>query len=92
MSAEFSVRTQEVTAHATRVDTIADGVQPAADAGAAVQTRSDAYGQLCAMVPAVLNDLQSTLVSALQATARNQHELAGDLRDTAADRAFIFSA
>ncbi|WP_067496571.1 type VII secretion target [Actinoplanes sp. TFC3] len=85
MTSPFTVRPQEVAAHSTHVQAVADGVTAAADAGAVVRSGNEAYGQLCAFVPPMLNILQDTVINALRTTAARLNDTAGDLRDTAAD-------
>ncbi|MEV4349513.1 type VII secretion target [Actinoplanes sp. NPDC049596] len=77
MSGEFSVRPADLAAHGGHVEDVAGQVDEAAAAGRAVQADAGAYGRLCAMVPAMLNVLQSVLVDGIG-------DSAGSLRDTGA--------
>ncbi|WP_245923903.1 type VII secretion target [Paractinoplanes atraurantiacus] len=71
MSDRMSVRATELVTHAGHVEAVADGVATAAGAGRAVRAGNDAYGQLCVMVPAMLNALQDILVDGLDECAES---------------------
>ena len=73
-----------MVAHAAKVDRAGDGLNAAADAGRAVQTDTGAYGQLCQLVPALLNGLQQAMVDGLTTAAGSAHETADSLRAVAA--------
>lgn len=85
MSERFGVRPGDLVAHAGRVETIAGQVGAAARAGAATRVGDDAYGQLCVMVPALLNVVRDTLVDGIDAAAESLRDTGSRLRATAAD-------
>ncbi|MCX5065623.1 ESX-1 secretion-associated protein [Micromonospora lupini] len=72
-------------AHAARLDRIADRVDTARQAGQHVRLDADAYGQLCAVMPTLLDGLQRTLVNGVGAAAESVRDTAGKLR-VGADR------
>jgi Excreted virulence factor EspC, type VII ESX diderm len=75
--------------HAQHVEAIADEVAVAADAGRLVRVGSAAYGQLCVLVPTMLNAVQDVLVDGLETAADALRDTSVRLRTTAAgyDRA-----
>ncbi|MEV4823444.1 type VII secretion target [Micromonospora sp. NPDC049274] len=79
------VEPQALTVHATHLDRIADGVDTARQAGQHVRLGADAYGQLCAFMPSLLDGLQRTLVGGVDAAAGSLRDTAGKLR-VGADR------
>lgn len=85
MSDQVGVRPAELIAHAAHVEAIADRVGAAASAGSAVRAGGDAYGNLCVMVPVVLNVLQDVLVDGITAAADALRGAGARLRATAAD-------
>jgi len=80
----FQVDSASLGAHASTVDHISDGLTAAAEAGQAVQTDTGAYGQLCQLVPAVLNQLQQAMVDGMVTAAASAHETTDALRSVAA--------
>ncbi|MEV4345003.1 type VII secretion target [Actinoplanes sp. NPDC049596] len=85
MSDQLSVRHTELATHASHVEAVADGVATAAGAGRAVRAGDGAYGQLCVMVPAMLNALQDILVDGLDRCAESLHDTGAKLRTTATE-------
>ncbi|MEU8815377.1 type VII secretion target [Actinoplanes sp. NPDC048796] len=81
---EIQVDSRSLTAHAGAVDGAGAGLTSAADAGRTVQTSTDAYGQLCQFLPAILNTLQTTLVDGISTAAASVHDTANALRSVAA--------
>ncbi|GAA2571943.1 hypothetical protein GCM10010435_53050 [Winogradskya consettensis] len=81
----FSVRADDVAAHAVHVEALAGSVASAADAAASVQAGADAYGELCAMIPAALGDLHATLTGTLRTASTTLHDIATHLHATADD-------
>ncbi|WLS44489.1 type VII secretion target [Micromonospora profundi] len=75
----------DLTAHAARLDRCAGGLDTAQQAGQHVRLGTDAYGQLCAMMPMMLDGLQRTLVDGITTAAGSVRDTAGRLR-TGADR------
>lgn len=65
-----------VTRHAGTVDTVADGVSMARSAVHEVSMDTQAYGQLCQFLPALLSPVFGMALDAL-------HESIGALQDTA---------
>ncbi|NJC12657.1 hypothetical protein F4558_002483 [Micromonospora profundi] len=74
----------DLTAHAARLDRCAGGLDTAQQAGQHVRLGTDAYGQLCAMMPMMLDGLQRTLVDGITTAAGSVRDTAGRLR-TGAD-------
>ncbi|MET8318479.1 type VII secretion target [Micromonospora sp. NPDC005189] len=75
----------DLTTHAGRLDRCAGNLDTAQQAGQHVRLGVDAYGQLCAMMPTLLDDLQRTLVDGIGTAAGSVRDTAGKLR-TGADR------
>jgi hypothetical protein len=71
--------------HAGQVDGIGDGLTTAQQAGAVVRADPGAYGQLCQIVPALLNLLQDKAIDGIAAAATSVHDTANALRATASD-------
>jgi len=80
----FQVDSASLATHAGEVDQIGDGLTTAAQAGQAVQTDTGAYGQLCQLVPALLNGLQQAMVDGMTTAAASAHDTADSLRSVAA--------
>ncbi|TNH24926.1 ESX-1 secretion-associated protein [Micromonospora orduensis] len=74
-----------LTSHACHIDRLADRVDTARRAGQHVQLGADAYGQLCALMPVLLDGLQRTLVAGIGAAAESARDTSDRLR-TGADR------
>ncbi|XVU22908.1 type VII secretion target [Actinoplanes sp. CA-054009] len=85
MSDRVSVRSTELVTHASHVEAVADGVATAAGAGRAVRADNGAYGQLCVMVPAMLNALHDILVDGLDECAESLRDTGAKLRVTAGE-------
>nr|WTA65011.1 ESX-1 secretion-associated protein [Micromonospora sp. NBC_00855] len=81
----IQVDPDDLTAHAARLDRCASGLDTAQQAGQHVRLSTDAYGQLCAMMPVLLDGLQRTLVDGIGAAAASVRDTAGKLR-VGADR------
>ncbi|MGS2616630.1 type VII secretion target [Micromonospora sp. LZ34] len=71
--------------HAGHLDAVADAVDLAAGAGRSGRLGGDAYGQLCALMPVLLDQVQQVLVDGVDGAAGSVRHTAGRLR-TAADR------
>lgn len=80
----FQVDSAALVSHAGEVDAVGDGLSSAAQAGQAVQTGIEAYGQLCQFVPALLNNLQQAIVDGMTTAAESAHDTADRLRSVAA--------
>lgn len=85
MTDQVGVRHAELVTHAGHVEAIADQVATAAGAGRAVRADNGAYGQLCVMVPAMLNVLQDILVDGLDEAAESLRDTGARLRTTAGE-------
>ncbi|MFG1866980.1 type VII secretion target [Micromonospora arborensis] len=81
----IQVDPDDVTAHAGRLDRCAGNLDTARQAGQHVRLGGDAYGQLCAMMPMLLDGLQRTLLDGVGAAAESARDTAGRLR-LSADR------
>ncbi|MET7709905.1 type VII secretion target [Micromonospora sp. NPDC005413] len=75
----------DLTTHAARLDRCAGNLDTAQQAGQHVRLGTDAYGQLCAMMPTLLDGLQRALVDGIGTAAGSVRDTAGKLR-TGADR------
>ncbi|MEV4490176.1 type VII secretion target [Micromonospora coxensis] len=80
----FQVDPDDLTRHAARLDRRADSLDTARQAGQHVRLSGDAYGQLCAIMPLLLDGLQRTLVGGIDTAAHSVRDTAGKLR-TGAD-------
>ncbi|MFG1914747.1 type VII secretion target [Micromonospora sp. NPDC048898] len=81
----IEVDPDDLTAHAARLDRCASSLDTAQQAGQHVRLGTDAYGQLCAMMPMLLDGLQRTLVDGIGSAAASVRDTASRLR-TSADR------
>jgi hypothetical protein len=79
----IQVDPDDLTAHAARLDRCAGSLDTAQQAGQHVRLGTDAYGQLCALMPALLDGLQRTLIDGIGAAAGSVRDTAGKLRTTA---------
>ncbi|MFD6563636.1 type VII secretion target [Micromonospora profundi] len=75
----------DLTAHAARLDRCAGSLDTVQQAGQHVRLGTNAYGQLCAMMPMMLDRLQRTLVDGIATAAGSVRDTAGKLR-TGAER------
>ncbi|MEU1244062.1 type VII secretion target [Micromonospora parva] len=81
----IQVDPDDLTAHAARLDRCAGSLDTAHQAGQHVRLGADAYGQLCAMMPVLLDGLQQAVVDGIGAAATSVRDTAGRLR-VGADR------
>ncbi|MFI6236967.1 type VII secretion target [Micromonospora sp. NPDC050784] len=81
----IQVDPDDLSAHAARLDRCAGSLDTAQQAGQHIRLGTDAYGQLCAMMPVLLDGLQRTLVDGIGAAAASVRDTAGKLR-VGADR------
>ncbi|PZG18363.1 ESX-1 secretion-associated protein [Micromonospora craterilacus] len=81
----IQVDPDDLTSHAARLDRHAGNLDTARQAGQHVRLGTDAYGQLCAIMPALLDGLQRVLVDGIDTAADSVRDTAGRLR-TGADR------
>ncbi|MGC4892914.1 type VII secretion target [Micromonospora sp. DT31] len=70
----------DLTAHAAHLDRCADSIDTARQAGQHVRLSADAYGQLCAVMPVLLDGLQQILVDGVGAAATAVRDTAGTVR------------
>ena len=82
---QVEVNSASLRSHAGAVDRIADGLTTASQAGEAVRTDTGAYGQLCQLLPALLNELQQAMVDGMATAAASVHDTADKLRTVAVD-------
>ncbi|WP_431913570.1 type VII secretion target [Micromonospora carbonacea] len=73
----------DLTTHAAHLERRADSLDTARQAGQQVRLGTDAYGQLCATMPVLLDGLQRTLVEGVDTAARSVRDTAGRLRSAA---------
>ena len=70
----------ELLRHAGHVDQVAAGLALAADAGSTTRPGPEAYGRLCVIVPALLDELQEVIVDGISSAARSLEDTADRLR------------
>ena len=80
---EMRVPVAAVQRHAGSADTAADGIETGRAAAAHVQMGAEAYGQICAFLPNLINPLADRTVAALGELASGLHETATRLRTVA---------
>ncbi|MFI7305869.1 type VII secretion target [Micromonospora aurantiaca] len=73
----------DLTAHAAHLSRCADSIDTARQAGRHVRLSADAYGQLCAIMPVLLDGLQRTLTDGIGTAATSVRDTAGKLRSSA---------
>jgi hypothetical protein len=76
--------TAAVAAHASSVDAAADGMETGRGAAAQVQMGTEAYGQICAFLPGLIDPVADRVVTALGESAAALRETALHLRAAAA--------
>jgi hypothetical protein len=74
----------DLAAHAGHLDGVSDALAVARQAGASVCLGTDAYGQLCGLMPVLLDQVQRVLVDGVDAAARSVGDSADRLRTVAA--------
>ncbi|WP_410813767.1 type VII secretion target [Micromonospora sp. 067-2] len=79
----IQVDPDDLTSHAARIDRNADSLEVACQAGQHVRLSADAYGQLCAIMPILLDGLHRTLVDIIGAASASVRDTAGKLRTSA---------
>ena len=83
MLPQVTVHHPDLVTHAATVSAIGDEVATAEQAGRVVRAGGDAYGKLCAMVPAMLAGLQEAMADGIGSAADSMHDTATRLRATA---------
>lgn len=81
---DLTVLPDAVFVHGGHVDRAADQIATVGQAGRAVRVDRDAYGQLCTIVPLMVNSLQDFVLDAIDAAVGSLHESADRLRTVAA--------
>ncbi|MGC4856697.1 type VII secretion target [Micromonospora sp. DT4] len=79
----IQVDPDDLTSHAVRLDRCAGSLDSIQQAGQHARLGTEAYGQLCALMPALLDGLQRTLVDGIGAAAASVRDTAGKLRTSA---------
>jgi hypothetical protein len=80
---DLGVDTDGLNRHAASIDKAVIAINQAAAAGEHVRLGSDAYGFLCQMLPAALDSIQKTAVSAGRDMAFSLSTVADLMRETA---------
>lgn len=81
--AEVAVQPSTLLSHASRIEAVANEVGTAEAAGDSVRPDSGAYGQLCAIVPALIIGLQDIVLDAIDAAQESLHDTGERLRTVA---------
>ncbi|SNY54897.1 type VII secretion target [Paractinoplanes atraurantiacus] len=79
----FQAQAAAIIEHAGIVDEVAAQVGQGRSAASVVHMGRDAYGFLCKMIPALLEEVQDSTISALPEAADSLERSADDLRTTA---------
>jgi hypothetical protein len=80
---ELRVRPADLITHAAHIEALADAVSTARQAGEVVRLDGGAYGKLCWIVPALLDGLQGTIFSGMNAAVHSLHDTGERLRSVA---------
>jgi Excreted virulence factor EspC, type VII ESX diderm len=80
---EVAVTPAMLLRHAAGIDAAASEVAQSKRAGETVRVDSGAYGQLCTIVPALINSLQDIVLDAIGAADTSLHETARRMRAVA---------
>jgi hypothetical protein len=81
---DLTVLPDAVVVHGGHVNAVADQVAVAGQAGHVVRVDQDAYGQLCTIVPLMVNTLQDLVLDAIDTAAGSLHDTADRLSTVAA--------
>ncbi|MDX5459117.1 type VII secretion target [Micromonospora tulbaghiae] len=79
----LQVDPDDLAAHAAHLDRCAGSIDTARQAGQHVRLSAEAYGQLCAIMPVLLDGLQRTLTDGIGTAAASVRDTAGKLRSSA---------
>jgi excreted virulence factor EspC (type VII ESX diderm) len=79
----FELAAGELTAHGGHVDGLSDRLDTTLDAARVTSMGDEAYGLLCAFVPAVVNPMEARAVDALRAAVDGLRATAEHVRTTA---------
>jgi Excreted virulence factor EspC, type VII ESX diderm len=80
---EVAVTPATLLRHAARIDVAASEVAQAKQAGDTVRVDNVAYGQLCVIVPTLINSLQDIVLDAIGVADASLHDTAQRLRSVA---------
>jgi len=83
MAEPLEVTPGDLLSHAGRIESIAGQVATAKQAGDVVRLDNGAYGQLCTIVPVLLNGLQDLVIDGIDAAADSLQDTAVRLRTAA---------
>lgn len=81
----FQAVPEDLHAHATTVQAVADEVETAAQAAQAVHFDANAYGTFCQVLPAMMEPLKEIICQALSAATAGLHDSGQKLRTAAAN-------
>ena len=79
----LQVDPDDLTAHAAHLTRLSDSIDTARQAGQHVRLSADAYGQLCAIMPVLLDGLQRTLTDGIGTAATSVRDTAEKVRVSA---------
>lgn len=82
---DLTVLPDAITVHSGQLDAVADQAAIAHQAGRAIRVDQNAYGQLCTVVPLMVNALQDLVLEAIDTAADSLNETAQRLRTVAAN-------
>ncbi|NMO57582.1 ESX-1 secretion-associated protein [Actinoplanes sp. TBRC 11911] len=88
MSRPVQVTPEALRRHGTHLDAVADDLATARQAADSTRPGPEAYGKLCVIVPAMLDQLQAPLVGAIDAAAQSVRDTADALIGAASDYEF----
>ncbi|WP_091343504.1 type VII secretion target [Micromonospora rhizosphaerae] len=77
------VSPEDLVGHAGHLAGVADALTVARQAGQSVRLGADAYGQLCVLMPVLLDHVQRILVEGVDTAARSVNDTADRLRAVA---------
>lgn len=81
----FEVVAEDLVAHASHLDGLADRLGTAVSAAKTASMSDDAYGLICLFLPPVINPMEEEGVSALEAAAEGFSALASNVKTTATE-------
>ncbi|MEU5851115.1 ESX-1 secretion-associated protein [Saccharopolyspora shandongensis] len=85
MGDQMNVVTENLRAHSSKVDGVADKLQTAVDAAQQVTMNDDAYGIICQPFAMLLQPFEENGVEALSKAVESMQEIAEKVRSTAED-------
>ncbi len=81
----FRVIAGDLQAHAVTVDTVADEIRTAAQAAQAIEFDTNAYGEFCQALPAMMSPLKDIVYQALNGATEAFRDTGERLRTAAGD-------